>query len=253
MIIKKVNLPLNFEDDYWQLNFHDLRNYMYYTVGGGTVRVETHVNHYNRAIHGAIKNYYQWENIPVSYEPLSLDSMKQATIPDHIEPSLISDVFFYGNGATYSQFQATSGIQDAYLMREFSNPILAEGDVTQYLMSRQNLKDIDKVLGIDRSWEIIGKKIKCYPSGMNESEIGVLYGAMLLPEDLESDAWIQDFACAEFKHILGRNRTKFSGFQASAGAAITDGESLINEAIAEKAALIELIKSRRPPMMIEKL
>jgi hypothetical protein len=253
VIINKINLPLNFEDDYWQNNFQDLRNYIYYTVGGGTVRVESHVNHYNRAIHSAIKKYYEWENLSVGFETLTLAGDKTAIIPENIEPSLISDVVFYGHGATFSQFQVTSGLHDAFFMREFSNPILAGGDVTQYMMARQKLKDIDRVLGIERSWEILGNKIKCYPVGMNEDRIGIVYGAMLLPEHLESDSWIQDYACEEFKHILGRIRTKFSGFQTSAGAATTDGESLISEAIAEKARLLEELKARRSPMMIHKL
>lgn len=253
MIIKKINLPLNFEDDYWQNNFHDLRNYMYYTVGGGTVRVESHINHYNRAIHSAIKKYYEWENLAVNFEILSLAADKTAVLPDYIEPSLISDVIFYGHGATFSQFQVTTGLHDVFFMRDFSNPILAGGDVTQYMMARQKLKDIDRVLGIERTWEIIDKKIRCYPQGMSEDKIGVVYGAMILPEQLESDSWIQDYACEEFKHILGRIRTKFSGFQTSAGAATTDGENLIQEAIAEKARLIEELKARRTPMMIEKL
>ena len=253
MIIKKINLPLNFEDDYWKNNFHDLRNYIYYSVGGGTVRIESNINTYNKAIHSAIKKYYEWENLSIGYEQLPLNSMKIATIPEHIEPDLISDVFFYGHGATFSQFQMTSGIHDIFFMREFSNPILAGGDVNQYLMARQKLKDIDRVLGTERSWEIMGREIRCYPVGMNEDRIGVVYGGMLLPEQLESDTWIQDYACAEFKHILGRIRTKFSGFQTSAGAATTDGESLIAEAVAEKQQLLEELKLRRSPMMIYKL
>ena len=142
---------------------------------------------------------------------------------------------------------------DAFFLRDVANPIIGGSDILQYVMARQKLKDLDRTLGTDRTWEIMNGKIVCFPKGMQETVIGVIYGAMLLPEDLETDGWIQNYAVEHFKHMLGRNRDKISGFNTSAGTSTNDGKTLIDEALSEKKILIEELKSRRPPLPILKM
>lgn len=253
MQISKINLPLDFENPYWKDNFKDLRNFIYYSLGGGTVRIEAHEHHYNVAIYEAVKKYYEFEWATVDVELLSLNADKMATLPSHIEPALVRDVLFEGYGSTFSQFEFAGSIYNIFYNRDFMNPLFSGLDIGQYIQSKQKLKDLDNALGTARSWEILNGKINCFPKGMQESRVGVVYGAMLLPSQLESDSWIQNYAVAHFQHILGSNRRKFSGFQASAGAGATDGDQLIQEAIATKDKLIEEVKGRRSVLPIMKI
>jgi hypothetical protein len=253
MQISKINLPLDFENPYWKDNFKDLRNYMHFSLGGGTVRIEAHVNHYNVAIYEAVKKYYENEWLGVNVDLVNLDADKNATLPSHIEPALVRDVIFEGYGSSFSQFEMAGSIYNIFYNRDFMNPMFSGLDISQFVQSKQKLKDLDKALGTMRSWELIGNKISCYPKGLRETRIGILYGAILLPNQLESDSWIQSYAVAHLQHILGSNRRKFSGFQASGGTGATDGDQLIQEAIAAKDKLIEEIKARRTILPIMKL
>ena len=253
MQISKVNLPLDFENPYWRDNFKDLRNFIYYSLGGGTVRIEAHVNHYNVAIYEAVKKYYEFEWLGTGIELLPLDENKMATLPSHIEPALVRDVIFQGYGSAFAQFEFASSIYNIFYNRDFMNPLFSGLDISQYIQSKQKLKDLDKALGTARSWELVGNKINCYPKAIQEYQIGVLYGAVLLPEQLEADTWIQSYAVAHFQQIVGSNRRKFSGFQASGGAGATDGDQLIQEAVATKDKLIEEIKGRRTVLPIMKI
>jgi hypothetical protein len=116
-------------------------------------------------------------------------------------------------------------------------------------MYRQKLKDIQKSLAIDRTWEILDNKIKVFPSRFamtTPTDIGIVHGRILSIDEIEQEDWIRDYCVAKSKTILGGNRMKLSGYSLAGQSVSTDGEALKSEGKEKMAELMEQIKQMRP-------
>jgi len=258
MRIAKTIIPTNYEDSYWKDNFQDLRQTIVLELGWPVVKVELTDVHLNLAIHEAISKYLEYDDVGLNFEKLPVAVGGWATIPDYINVDLIRDVVFpqkklSGVSTTAELSSVFLGV-DETLSIGIPNHDIMSLDVKNYLMLRQQFEDVRKIIGIDRSWEILDKKIKIYPTGIHETvqEVGVIYGAYLLPADYETEEWIKSYAVSKAKILLGTIRRKFSGFAFAGGQGSTDGAELINEGKEEIAAAIENKKQDlRPPPIFQ--
>lgn len=247
MKIAKTLIPLDFEDPFWTNNFSNLRDYVYIQNGGGAVRVELTQKHINSAIHDAVSKYlaYYRQDYYVRICPIVAD--QYVDLPPDIAPDLVKDVIF-------QEINETSTVSyETFAPFPFMIPIMGGGvtaynmNLGEYIMYRQRLEDVTKALGFDKHWEWINGRIKVYPTAASSTDsVGIMYGQIPTPDELESDDWIRDFAVAKAKYLLGTIRGKFSGFNAAGGQASTDGEALKQEATAAMDKLLEKIDKAQP-------
>ena len=116
-----------------------------------------------------------------------------------------------------------------------------------YYLFTQRLEDFKKLVGIDRSWEIMNGQIHLFPASATFEQVGILYRRIPEDAELEAEQWIKEYALAKAKHILGTVRGKMSGFQATGGNFSGDAAELKAEAKEEMTALrTELDLLQRP-------
>jgi hypothetical protein len=196
------------------------------------------------------EQYYKYrEGITDLYlEKLELDDQNEVTLPGTITSDLIRDVFFTENSNAFGfTTPIDEGVVATLPLSSFLNTNGGIFDLGQYYMARQNLEDANRITGREKHWMYMNGKIKVFPVKLaaDSKTIGVLYGKLLTPEELENDDWIRDFSVASAKTILGTIRRKFSGFSAAGGAATSDGSDLISEGKQEMADLVQAAKESR--------
>jgi len=125
--------------------------------------------------------------------------------------------------------------QENFLFNQFA--------VTDFLLMKMHLEQIRKVLSRDGTWDVVnGRYLQVYPTPSDaddEEEVVVEFKA------LDSDtlhpyfiSWIQRFATAISKVILGQIRGKFAQLPSPQGGAVLNGSALVQEGQAEQQALI---------------
>jgi len=123
--------------------------------------------------------------------------------------------------------------QDNFLMRDFS--------ISDFLLMTMHLEQIRKILSRDGTFDVVDNKfLMLHPTPTQAEEVIVQF------RSLNSDSlhpffvgWIQRFATAVSKIILGGVRGKFDTLPSPGGGARLNGSSLIDEGNKEKEALIE--------------
>lgn len=126
--------------------------------------------------------------------------------------------------------------QENFLFNDFA--------VSDFLLMKMHLKQIRKILGRDGSFDVINNKyLQIYPMPMglgDTEEVVVQFKALdsrtLHPYFIN---WIQRFALAVSKGILGQIRGKFRELPSPGGGAVLNGPELIKESIAEKELLVD--------------
>lgn len=249
MIIKKANLPLDPESPYWD-QFSDLRKYIHSSLGGGVIRIEMVIPQYNTAIRKAITKFYEYEESQIKFEKLEADENGEAVIPPHIEPQLIREVITTGFVSQFGQVQDDGVYYSLFFPNQNANPIFSALDVGQYIQWRQRLEDVNNALNSEFSWDIINGKINIYPKTIRHGTIGVFYGGIMTPEQIQEETWIVAYAMECAREQLGGILDKFSNFQSASGPAQTNGSNLIQKAEREKDKLEAELKARRPPLPI---
>ena len=132
--------------------------------------------------------------------------------------------------------------QDNYLMRDFS--------ATEFLQMKMNLEQLRKILSMDGTFDVInGDQLQLYPAPTQVEEVVVEFKA------LNSDtlhpyfiSWLQRFATATCKVILGGIRSKYAVLPSPQGGAQLNGAALVQEGNAERQQLEqELISEIEEP------
>jgi hypothetical protein len=121
--------------------------------------------------------------------------------------------------------------QDNYLMRDFSP--------TAFLQMKMGLESLRKILSMDGTFDVInGDQLQLYPSPTFVEEVIVEFKA------LNSDTlhpyfigWIQKYATATCKVILGGIRGKYAVLPSPQGGAQLNGAALVQEGNAERQQL----------------
>lgn len=123
--------------------------------------------------------------------------------------------------------------QDNFLMRDFA--------ISDFLLMTMHLEQIRKILSRDGTFDVIDNKfLMLHPTPTNAEEVIVQF------RSLNSDSlhpffvgWIQRFAAAVSKIILGGIRGKYDTLPSPGGGARLNGSSLVEEGNKEKEILIE--------------
>ena len=220
-------------------------------LGHPIIRIELSESMLIQGIHDAISQYFKYggDITSIDLELVGVSNTNEVIIPDHIDVNLIKDVIFPENSNAFGFVNPIDeGIYATLPMSSFININGGTLDLGQYYMARQQLEDANLITGRKRSWEFIGGKIMIFPSriGQEVSTVGLLYGKIPLPDEIESDDWIRRYSISSAKIMLGTIRRKFSGFAAAGGQGSSDGADLINEGKQEQVDLIQELKDARP-------
>lgn len=166
----------------------------------------------------------------------------------------LTDVWYRRNLFTLG---ATPGsLEYDFAIMFFTNTGLFNNyNVGQYLLMQMYLKQIRKVLGQATSWNIInGKYLQLFPVPDIQNdpvilEFRALDANTMLPA---MKNWIQRFACAKAKEILGRVRGKFAVLPGPNGGTKLDGEQLTIESKEESVLLLDELRGEieQPPLFI---
>lgn len=245
-------IPTNYQDPFWCNNFDDLRALILYELGWPIVKIEAADLQLNRAIHAAISEFLNYDDLALHMEVVPVQAGGWCDIPAGILPDLIRDVII-------QEYGSSSLGELGLLATPSENPsipgfTLLDFDVTNYFMIRQNLESVKKILAIDRYWELMNGRIKLYPTTIADkyTSAGIIHGQLLTPAEFESEEWIRQFAVAKTKVILGTTRRKFSNFSYAGGQGATDGAELVAEGKEEMEKLREIKRAdSRPPAMFQ--
>jgi len=125
-------------------------------------------------------------------------------------------------------------------------------NVGEYVLMQQYLKQIRKILGQGNSWEVInGKYLHLSPVPNGEEDVILEFRGIdsntILPAYRN---WIQRYALAVSKEILGRVRSKYDTLPGPGGGSKLDGQILLQESEREKEKLLEELTSEieNPPL-----
>lgn len=134
--------------------------------------------------------------------------------------------------------------QDNYLFDSFT--------IGDFYLLQSTLETTRRILGQDGGWDIIdGKYLQLYPSpAMGDTAILEFRGinsSTMTPKMLN---WIQKYATACSKALLGQVRGKFAVVPGPGGGTQLNGAQLIQEAVQDKQALKEELinEVEEPPM-----
>ena len=133
--------------------------------------------------------------------------------------------------------------QDNFLFRDFS--------VGDYYLTISHLEMIRKILGNDGTMNVVnGRYLNIAPTPQVNQEVLVEFKA------IDSDTlhpyfinWLQKYALAICKVILGQIRGKYQTLPSPAGGAQLNGDALIQQGTEEQAKLVEdlLLEIEEPP------
>ena len=125
-------------------------------------------------------------------------------------------------------------------------------NVGQYMLMQMYLKQINKVLGRGTTWNIVGGKyLQLFPVPDNTDEVILEFKGLDAETALPAyKNWIQRYSLAVAKEILGRVRSKYQNLPGPGGGTRLDGQTLLQEATAEKQLLIEELTTEieNPPL-----
>tara|TARA_R110002110_G_scaffold49716_1_gene147707 strand:+ start:527 stop:1399 length:873 start_codon:yes stop_codon:yes gene_type:complete len=150
--------------------------------------------------------------------------------------------------------QAQAGtLEFDFFIKYFSDNFLFDNfSMGDFYILQSSLETTRRVLGQDGGWDILdGRYLQLYPSpAMGDAAILEYRGInsqTMTPKMLN---WIQKYATACAKGLLGQVRGKFSVVPGPGGGTQLNGAQLLQEAVAEKVQLKEelLMEIEEPPM-----
>jgi len=133
------------------------------------------------------------------------------------------------------------------------NFLFSDFHVSDFLLMQMHLEQIRKILGRDGSFSVINNEmIQVFPTPLNEDidEVVVTF------KSLDSDTlhhyfvnWIQRYALAASKCVLGEIRGKYAQLPSPAGGAILNGAALIQQGKADLEQLMQELNTEieEPP------
>tara|TARA_R110000744_G_scaffold126302_2_gene232565 strand:+ start:679 stop:1560 length:882 start_codon:yes stop_codon:yes gene_type:complete len=135
--------------------------------------------------------------------------------------------------------------QDNFLFSNFS--------ISDFYLLQQSLETMRKVLGQEGAWDVInGNVLQLYPTPVQNGQTCILVYRALDAATLHPyyKNWIQRFALAVSKGILGEVRGKYKTLPSPGGGASLNGQALSDQSVKEREALKEelLTEIEEPPV-----
>jgi len=149
------------------------------------------------------------------------------------------------------QSQAGSLEFDFFIKYFQDNHLFSDFSVGEFYLMQQHLEQMRKILSQEGTWDLInGKYLQLSPNPVVTPQRVILEYRAIDTDTVQPayKNWIQRYALAICKGILGLHRSKFSTMPSPGGGATLDGQILREEAVAEKEALmIELVEQIEEP------
>lgn len=245
-------VDLRVDSPAYQGKFQVIKDYILLSLGWPMIRIELEDRHLMLAILDAVNLWYKKAGTNEYSYRIVAPTLNIIPIPSDIRPSTIRDVLFNPQLVdSFARGLIMSGDEDelgkyVFPTQGFNN-LLANFDMVGYFLFTQRMEDFKKMVGIDRSWDIMNGEIHLYPAAAHFQEAAIMYRTLPEEAEIEAEQWIREWALAKSKHMLATVRGKMTGFQVAGGNLSGDADTLRSEAKEEMAALkIELDSYQRP-------
>jgi len=234
----------------------NLKSYVLRQLGWPLIRVEITEEQLTDAILDAIQLYHEYAAMEYELRVIPvIGSVSQ--LPDDINSKFISEVIF--ERSYFDSISAAMGASDSMAdlggvmsLDQLSGgtSAVANFDIAQYYMYMQQLEDFKKTVGLQQTWRIFGREIHLYPAARTFSRIGIVYKPMMSEAEAEQSQWIKKYSVAGAMMIVGRIRSKLSGFSSTGATISADGEAMKSEARTELDKLELALQGMGMPMPI---
>jgi hypothetical protein len=243
-----------FEDGIELNNFEKtIKDFILARLGYPVVRVELTDFQIKTAIDEAITNldYHApfWTTQMATFETTA--NVNMYMLPTHIANNLTYCA--YKKSLLSLQNMAGSLEFDFFIKYFQDNFLMTNFNVSDFYLMQMNLEMIRKVLSQEGSWDILnGNIIQLYPAPVVNGETVVLVFRGLDSATMHPyyKNWIQRYALAVAKGILGEIRGKYTSLPSPGGGATLNGKDLLQSSQTEREKLKEelLIEIEEPPV-----
>lgn len=224
-------------------------------LGGGLVDVELDPKHYDLAVTMAIRRYRQRSSnaLEESFVFLKITTDQPVyTLPREIQEVRAvyrANMGAAGNGGAAVDPFGAAFVNNIYMVQNPSGmPGGSTGTLALYDFAMQYQELVGRMFGRDLqyTWNAATKKISFHRRFRGEEEVA-LHCYLTQPEEvLLSDSyarpWVQDYALALCKLMLGEGRGKWSSMAGPQGGISLNGDALKTEAQAEMERLDKELK-----------
>ena len=232
----------------------NIKSFILARLGFPTVRVELTYFQIKSCIDEAVsKIHYHAPFWATQYATLQVvNGINIYELPQHVADN-ISYVTYRKNmlGINWP----AGSIESDYFIRFFQgNYVFNNFSLSDYYLFQISMEMTRKILGQDGTWEIVnGKYLQIYPIPNMEDVAIIEYRA------LDSDTlhpayrlWIQKYALACAKGILGEVRGKYETLPGPSGGAKLNGEAMLARSDKDKEKLeLELLDNLEGPSMFQ--
>lgn len=210
------------------LYLEDVREYVKLRLGGGIVRVELQDKHIDAATNEALRVYARYRPLRRFVQIPLVEGIKQYPLDKDVLGVFKMD---------FVHRQVSLAVVEDIFHRRYYEPI---HDMDQYVTYLQYIDTLKRVLSIEPEWHFQralkeGEHPTLWVHAPNQANT-ILALAMLVVErplhqvPLLHEDWIQRYALAFCKEIMGRVRGKWGNIPSPAGGQSLDAPTLLAEA-----------------------
>ena len=232
-----------------------IRSFILARLGFPTVRVELTDFQIKSCIDEAVsKMHYHAPFWSTQYMALNMTAgVNIYELPQYVADNLV--YVAYRHDMLGLNWPAGS-MESDYFIRFFQgNYVFGNFSISDYYLFQISMEMTRKILGQDGTWEIVnGRYLQVYPIPNMANDIAILEYRALDSDTLHPAyrLWIQKYALACAKGILGEVRGKYETLPSPGGGAKLNGEAMLTRAdkVKEKIKL-ELLDNLEGPIMFE--
>lgn len=253
--INQENLNKNLEADGVQFNLFEqsINDYVLAQLGHPVVTVELTPFQLKTCIDEALSklDYHapQWANQYAVFDASSGESVYE------LPQFLINNISYvvYKKDILGLNYTPGSLAYDMTLAFFNNNRFFQGGGIGDFLLTQQYLEITRRVLSNEGSWNIINNKFIQLNPTPTETPTAVVVEYRAIDSNTIHHAyrnWVQRYATASAKGILGRIRGKYKSLPGPGGGSQLDGGVLVQESMEEKKQLMEelMLEIQEGPM-----
>lgn len=220
-------------------------------LGGGMIDVELDSDTLNHCIDLAIMQLKQRGDACYEQDLVILTlrkNVKEYILPDEI--IYVQQIFRKGFGRFYGSYSGSQMDPFAYAWSNIYSANLfaagGAGGLVTYDLGNQYLKTVGRMFGLymNYTYDEFSHKLTLAENPRVDDEVIGLGAVVLRPEyavlqDRMVGIWIENWALAEAKEMLGQMRDRFQSLPGALGSVTQNGSALKSEAKEAKAELIK--------------
>lgn len=233
------------------LDADELKQWILRRLGGGLVSVELCESNLDDALDSAVRWFAAKKGV-MKYKDMTFYSGINAYDLD-CEVDTVLEVRFPSGPMDLSLIFSPYILADEKIPYDVFAAPQSAGLYSSYTQSLQYIEHAKRLLNADEDWRQEDRTLYLFPVPRASGIINIIYKSNdLKVEQLNQRDFdlVRRYALAWAKHDLGRVRSKFpGGYPGAQGSVRMDGESLLNEARTDMAALDNEIAQSGFPMM----